>query len=207
VTVFRPSDEIVSLGDYVRQGLLGRRNANAMRQNTSKLRDCNAVMCRGTHKLNEIGEDLLMSTFSSPHFLGPSDLPYSFGIAVAGGQRLSFTCRVAPQPVNVHAPSGSRERFGDTYTQAKSVFRNMAELLAALGLAMKDVIQMRVYVVSERHADNRPDYPSGSRVYNETFNTGPNPSKPARATSSGCGLVDQDSLIEIEAIAAFPPVP
>jgi enamine deaminase RidA (YjgF/YER057c/UK114 family) len=144
-----------------------------------------------------------MSIPSSRRFYGPGDLSYSHGVMIPAGQRLFFTCGIVPTPIDAQAPKGGQDRFGDTYLQAKSVLKNLAEVLSVVGLGLQDVVHLRIYLVPDKHKGHQVDYLGWFKAYNEHFNNELNPSKPPRATLSVPGLVDKDWLIEIEAVAVF----
>jgi enamine deaminase RidA (YjgF/YER057c/UK114 family) len=106
--------------------------------------------------------------------------------------------------LNENAPAGSRDRFGDTKTQAIGTLKRIEGLLKDVGLSMSDVTYLRVYLVADKFKDNKVDYQGWFDAYGEYFNNPHNPTKTARSTVAVAGLVNPDWLIEIEAVAVFP---
>jgi enamine deaminase RidA (YjgF/YER057c/UK114 family) len=106
--------------------------------------------------------------------------------------------------LNASAPAGSRERYGDTKTQASGVLRSIETQLKAQGLGLKDVVYLRAYLVPDPTKENRIDLAGWNAAYSEAFGTAANPTKTARSTVGVTALVNADFLIEIEAFAVFP---
>lgn len=74
--------------------------------------------------------------------------------------------------------------------QTRATLERMAGLLAEAGSSMDKVVKTTVFI---RHMT---DFPGMNAIYAEYFPEAP----PARSTI-GCALVDDDALVEIEAIA------
>jgi enamine deaminase RidA (YjgF/YER057c/UK114 family) len=70
---------------------------------------------------------------------------------------------------------------------------------------LKDVIYLRVYVTEDIAKEGHFDFEGWFAAYAQFFGTPENPVKPARSTVGVAGLVNPDWLIEIEAVAAYPP--
>ena len=102
------------------------------------------------------------------------------------------------------APAGSRERFGDTKTQAAGILKTIETQLAAQGLTMKDVVYIRAYLVPDPAKGGKIDTAGWNAAYSEVFGTAANPTKTARSTVGVIALVNPDWLIEVEAFAVFP---
>ncbi|MBO1346767.1 MAG: RidA family protein [Hormoscilla sp. GUM202] len=125
-------------------------------------------------------------------------------VAVPGGRGYFWTSGTVPPPLDRNAPAGSRERYGDTKTQALGTLKRIEERLQQVGLTISDVIYLRVYLVADKFKDNQIDYQGWFDAYKEYFNNSSNPNKVARSTVGVAGLVVPDWLIEIEAVAVFP---
>ncbi len=123
---------------------------------------------------------------------------------MAAGQAYFWTSGTVPPVLNENAPAGSRDRFGDTKTQAIGTLKRIEGLLKDVGLSMSDVTYLRVYLVADKFKDNKVDYQGWFDAYGEYFNNPHNPTKTARSTVAVAGLVNPDWLIEIEAVAVFP---
>ena len=137
-------------------------------------------------------------------FYGSPNSNISSGVAIPAGKAYVWTSGTTPAPANAQAPAGSRERFGDTKTQAASILRSIGQQLERQGLTMKDVVYIRAYLVADAAKGNKIDTEGWNAAYNEVFNTAANPTKPARSTVGVSALVNSDWLIEIEAFAVFP---
>ncbi len=134
---------------------------------------------------------------------GEAKSPIAAGVALPADRALFWTSGTVPSPIN---PEGKtvHERYGDTYTQGVSCLKNIAQVLAAQGLTLKDVVYLRVYVVPDAAREGRPDFAGWFKAYGEFFNSLQNPGKTARSTVAVAGLVSPDWLIEIEAFAVYP---
>lgn len=139
-----------------------------------------------------------VSFYSSPNS------PIASAVSVPAGQAYFWTSGTVPPVLNENAPAGSRDRFGDTKTQAIGTLKRIEGLLKDVGLSMSDVTYLRVYLVADKFKDNKVDYQGWFDAYGEYFNNPPNPTKTARSTVAVAGLVNPDWLIEIEAVAIFP---
>lgn len=137
-------------------------------------------------------------------FYGNPNSPISSGVVIPPGRAWVWTSGTTPAMVNRDAPAGSRERFGDTKTQAASILKNIADQLQKQGLTMKDVVYLRAYLVPDATKGSKIDMEGWSAAYGEVFGTPANPTKPARSTVGVSALVNADWLIEIEAFAVVP---
>ncbi|MDX2194168.1 MAG: RidA family protein [Gemmatimonadales bacterium] len=126
------------------------------------------------------------------------------GVAVPANRAVYHTSGTTPPMVDSTAARGTRERFGDTYTQGVNTLRRIEENLKGQGLSMKDVIFLRVYLVADKLKGNAFDFDGWNKAYGEFFNTPQNPVKVARSTVGVAWLADPDLLIEIEAVAVYP---
>ncbi|MNI63832.1 Enamine/imine deaminase [compost metagenome] len=96
------------------------------------------------------------------------------------------------------------ERYGDTKTQAIGIFKNFEKQLAEKGLTMKDVIYLRAYLTADKSKNSKFDYAGWNEAYAQFFNNVDNPVKAARSTVGVASLVNDDWLIEVEAVAVYP---
>jgi enamine deaminase RidA (YjgF/YER057c/UK114 family) len=137
-------------------------------------------------------------------FYGNPNSPIAGGVVIPPGRAWVWTSGTTPGVADANVKPGSRERFGDTRTQATSILKNIAGQLEKQGLTMKDVVYLRAYLVADATKGNRIDMDGWSAAYGEVFGTSANPTKPARSTVGVAALVNADWLIEIEAFAVFP---
>ena len=137
-------------------------------------------------------------------FYGSPNAAISSGVVIPANKAFVWTSGTTPGVADANAKPGTRERFGDTRTQATSILKNIAGQLEKQGLTMKDVVYLRAYLVPDPTKGNRIDMEGWSAAYGEVFGTAANPTKPARSTVGVTALVNADWLIEIEAFAVFP---
>jgi enamine deaminase RidA (YjgF/YER057c/UK114 family) len=133
--------------------------------------------------------------------VGPDASPISASVDVPAGSRLVYVSGTVPDAVKPDAPAGSVERFGDTEAQTRSVLAKIEKQLQQHGLALADVVMMRVFLVAPP-GQQRMDFAGMMRGYSAFFGTPQQPHKPARSTMQVAGLVDPGWLVEIEVTAA-----
>ena len=137
-------------------------------------------------------------------FYGNPASPISAGVVIPGGRASVWVSGTTPPVLKADAPAGSRERFGDTRTQAAGILKAIETQLVAQGLTMKDVVYIRAYLVPDPAKENRIDTAGWNAAYQDVFGTAANPTKTARSTVGVVSLVNADWLIELEAFAVFP---
>jgi enamine deaminase RidA (YjgF/YER057c/UK114 family) len=98
-------------------------------------------------------------------------------------------------------PKATPPVFGDTETQAMSVFTTIQGRLKAQGLDMKDVVKMTVFLAGDPAKGGKLDFPGLQASYTKFFGTKDQPNKPARSTVQVAALVAPWALIEVEVIA------
>ena len=90
--------------------------------------------------------------------------------------------------------------FGDTPTQAASVFSKIQKLLQEQGLDMKDVVKMTVFMAADPKT-GKMDFAGMNSEYVKFFGTKDQPNKPARSAIQVAALASPAALLEIEVIA------
>ena len=138
-------------------------------------------------------------------FYGSPTSSIASAVAVPEDQAYYWTSGTVPPVINPDAPLRTRDRYGDTKTQAIGILERIQALLADVNLKLSDVVYLRVYLVADPAMDNQVDYQGWFDAYAEYFNNPENPVKTARSTLAVAGLVDPGWLIEIEAVAVYPP--
>ncbi|WP_036746201.1 RidA family protein [Paenibacillus sp. UNC451MF] len=136
-------------------------------------------------------------------FYGNPSSTISGGVSVPGGSSYLYTSGTTPPVLNKDGTT-VYERYGDTKTQAKGVLKNIENQLKEKGLTMNDVIYLRAYLVADPNKENKFDFKGWNEAYAEYFNNESNPVKTARSTVGVAGLVSEDWLIEVEAVAVYP---
>lgn len=137
-------------------------------------------------------------------FYGPDTSSIASAVAVPADRAYYWTSGTVPPVINSDAPARTRDRYGDTKTQAIGILERIQALLQDVGLTLADVTYLRVYLVADPALDNQVDYQGWFDAYAEFFNNETNPTKVARSTVAVAGLVDPGWLIEIEAVAVYP---
>ena len=99
-------------------------------------------------------------------------------------------------PATATAPAD----YGDTKTQATSIFNNIQAALKEQGLDMKDVVKMTVFLTADPKT-GKLDFPGLQASYITFFGTADQPNKPARSAVQVAALVAPWALLEIEVIA------
>jgi len=136
-------------------------------------------------------------------FYGNPSSTISGGVSVPAGSAYLYTSGTTPPVLNKDGAT-VYERYGDTKTQAEGVLKNIENQLKEKGLTLKDVIYLRAYLTADPGKDNKFDFKGWNEAYAEYFNNESNPVKTARSTVGVAGLVNEDWLIEIEAVAVYP---
>ena len=138
-------------------------------------------------------------------FTGPAQSSISFNVAVPANRAYLWTSGTVPPVLDATALIGSRAKYGDTKTQGEGILRTIEAQLKARGLTLKDVVYLRVYIAPDKAKNGQYDFPGWFAAYAEFFGNATNATKVARSTVGVGQLVDPDWLIEIEAVAVFPP--
>lgn len=137
----------------------------------------------------------------------PNDNPFpiSRAVEVTPDTTLIFHSGVVPRPQNPEADRNSRAYYGDTETQALSVFKRFDESFDDLGVDFGDVIKMTVFLVGDPENNDRMDFAGFMRAYTQYFGTSEQPNKPARSVVEVSGLAGGPAmLVEIEVVIAKP---
>lgn len=165
-------------------------------------------LCVSIILISLLGVDVKAATKKAPWvvtFFGPPNSPISSAVAVPAIKAYYWTSGTVPPVLDSNAPAGSRERYGDTQTQAVGTLQRIQSLLEEAGLTLSDVIYLRVYLVADPFKENTIDYQGWFDAYAQFFDT-PTTPKVARSTVGVAGLVNPDWLIEIEAVAVYPKI-
>ena len=132
----------------------------------------------------------------------PGNFPIANAVEVTPAASIIFHSGVTPQPANPNAERGTREFYGDTKTQALSVFNRMKADLEKLGLGMGDVVKMVVFLVGDPEKGGQMDFDGFMEAYRMFWGTEEQPNLPARSTVQVAGLVNPGMFVEVEVITA-----
>lgn len=134
-----------------------------------------------------------------------STFPIARAVEVQAGTDLIYHSGHVPSAANPNEEKGSRAYYGDTETQAHSVFKKLNTSLNDMGLGFKDVIKMTVFLVGDPELDGKMDFAGFMKAYTQYFGTEEQPNLPARSAVQIAGLAGGPGmLIEIEIVLARP---
>ena len=134
-----------------------------------------------------------------------STFPIAQAVEVTPDTVLIYHSGTVPGAANPDAERGSREYYGDTETQALSVFSRMEASFEKLGVGFGDVIKMTVFLVGDPAMDGKMDFGGFMKAYTKYFGTEDQPNKPARSAFQIAGLAGGPGmLVEIEVVLARP---
>ena len=136
-----------------------------------------------------------------PVRIGAAQSPLSASVAIPANSRIVYVSGTVPDVADPAAAEGSAARYGDTEAQTRSILRKIDAVLHEQGMALDDVVMMRVFLVAPP-GQSRMDFAGMMRAYRERFGLPSQPNKPARSTMQVAGLVDPGWLAEIEVTAA-----
>jgi|SRR6185437_1886591 len=123
--------------------------------------------------------------------------PFSSSIWVGDTLYLSGTVAQANTP----APGARPTIEGDTRAQTTSALTSIQKTLREQGLDMRDVIQMRVYLVGDPAQGGKMDFAGMNAAYGRFFGSKEQPDKPVRTTVQVAALALPGALVEIEVTA------
>ena len=93
---------------------------------------------------------------------------------------------------------------GDTRGQTVGVLRAIEKQLQGLGLGMKDILKMQVFLVADPGKDNKMDFAGFMAGYTQFFGTAAQPQLPVRSAFQIAALANPAWLVEIEVTAVRP---
>ena len=124
--------------------------------------------------------------------------PIATGVWV--GDTYYLSGQLASPVTPADATKGTAADYGDTKTQAASVFAKIQSALQDQGLGMKDVVKMTVFLGPDPKT-GKLDFAGMQSEYVKFFGTADQPNKPARSAFQVAALAAPWALLEIEVIA------
>ena len=131
----------------------------------------------------------VVNTKNAPQPIGA----YSQAIRFQPGSLLAIAGQVALDA------QGNLVGKGDAAAQTRQVLRNLQAVLASQGATFSDVVELTSYVVGR--AAIQPFIQARTELYPELF---PDGNYPANTLLVIDGLVQEDFLVEIKALAVLP---
>lgn len=133
-----------------------------------------------------------------------SDFPIAQAVEIPAGTTLVYHSGMTPRPVNPEAERYTRQFWGNTETQALSVFSRLEESLAAKDLTFGDVVKMQVFLVGVPEKSGAMDFDGFMNAYRKYFGSEDQPNLPARSAFQVAGLAAPGMLVEVEVVLARP---
>jgi len=121
-------------------------------------------------------------------------------IGVWAGDTYYLSGQLASPITPADEAKGTPAEYGDTKTQAASVFAKIQKALQDQGLDMKDVVKMTVFLGPDPKI-GKLDFAGMQSEYVKYFGTKEQPNKPARSAFQVAALAAPWALLEIEVIA------
>jgi enamine deaminase RidA (YjgF/YER057c/UK114 family) len=131
-----------------------------------------------------------------------NDFPISSAVKVKAGVDTYYLSGALAPVTNKDAPKGSVAAYGDMEMQTVGALNAIKATLARLGLTMRDVVKMTIFMVGDPAKDNKMDFGGMMAGYKQFFGTPEQPNKPSRSAVQVAALAAPGALIEIEVIAA-----
>jgi len=119
---------------------------------------------------------------------------------VWAGDTFYLSGQLASPVTPADTAKGTPAEYGDTKTQAASVFAKIQAALQAQGLDMKDVVKMTVFLGPDPKT-GKLDFAGMQSEYVIYFGTKDQPNKPARSAFQVAALAAPWALLEVEVIA------
>ena len=139
------------------------------------------------------------------HRIPNSTFPIAQAVEVPAGTTTVYLSGQVPPNLD---PTPSADRppvYGaDTEAQTVGTLKAIEKTLAGLGLSMRDVVKMQVFLVGDPAKGNRMDFTGFMKGYTQFFGTADQPNLPSRSVFQIVGLANPAWLVEIEVVAVRP---
>ncbi|MFT4255427.1 MAG: RidA family protein [Pseudoxanthomonas sp.] len=139
------------------------------------------------------------------HGIPGSDFPIAAAVEIPAGKTVVYLSGKVPAPVNADAPRDSLQAYGDTEAQTVNVLEQIKAQLESLGLGVKDVVKMQVFLVGGPENGGKMDFAGFMAGYTRFFGKAANqPQLPARSAFQIAALANPAYRVEIEVVAVRP---
>ena len=135
---------------------------------------------------------------------GAPTSPIATSASVPAGYSIIYLSGLTPAPLApppMTATADTPPSYGNTETQAESVFSKIDAALAAQGVSAADVVSMHVFLVGDPAKGGKMDFPGMMAAYLRHYGTPAQPNKPTRTTVQVVSLVGPGQMIEVDCIA------
>jgi len=133
-----------------------------------------------------------------------SDFPIAQAVEIPAGQNLVFLSGAGPDIADKSADKDSPADYGDTKAQTLNTLKKIEANLKSMGLAMKDVVKMQVFLVGDPALGGKMDFAGLMESYRQFFGSADQPNLPSRSAMKVAGLANPGWLVEIEVTAVRP---
>lgn len=133
---------------------------------------------------------------------GAANSPILSGVSVPADAHYLYLSGQVPAAADASKPATDPAAYGDTRTQAVSVFRKIDGLLKAQGYGLGDVIKLTVFLVGDPKLGGKLDFKGFGEAYAQFFGTAEQPNRVARSVVQVAALANPAFLVEVEATAA-----
>jgi len=139
------------------------------------------------------------------HKIPGSNFPISAAVEVpAGATRVYLSGKVPPVVDKTKATTDPAAYGGDTRAQTVGVLKAIEAQLTDMGLSLRDVVKMQVFLVGDPAKGGKMDFAGFMEGYTQFFGTAAQPNLPVRSAFQVAALANPAYLVEIEVEAVRP---
>lgn len=138
------------------------------------------------------------------HKIPRTDFPVALAIEIPANATLVNFSGAVPSVIHADQDKTSVAAYGDTQAQTVNVLQGIEQSLKSLGLQMRDVVKMQVYLVGDPTNHGKMDFAGFMNGYTRFFGTAQQPLLPTRSVFQVAGLANPGYLVEIEVTAVRP---
>lgn len=131
-------------------------------------------------------------------------MPISEAVEINAGNNLVFLSGKVPTKKSANAPEGELASYGNTEEQTINVLEQIKTNLNKLGLDMKDVVKMQVFLVGGEENNGTMDFKGFMNGYSKFYDASKTDQLPARSAFQVYKLANPAWRVEIEVIAVRP---
>lgn len=131
-------------------------------------------------------------------------MPISESVEISSSKDIIFLSGKVPTKISKDAPEGVLASYGNTEAQTINILEQVKAHLAELGLEMKDVVKMQVFLVGGDETKGEMDFAGFMAGYSKYFNEKDSDKLPARTTVQVAKLANPAWRVEIEVTAVRP---
>jgi enamine deaminase RidA (YjgF/YER057c/UK114 family) len=135
------------------------------------------------------------------HKIPGTDFPVALAIEIPANATLVNFSGAVPSVIHAEQDKTSVSAYGDTQAQTVNVLQGIEKSLQSIGLDMRDVVKMQVYLVGDPAKQGKMDFAGFMNGYTRFFGTAQQPLLPTRSVFQVAGLANPGFLVEIEVTA------